>query len=111
MLESRILLVHHSAWRGSVLNVPASGTRSAADAAQAEFAAIVGESRVTADSAACEGFTVDGKVPSCVVYAASAEEVAAVLQCAADHELAVLPCRNLTKIGIGHPPRRYLADP
>ena len=107
MLESRILLVHHSARRGSVLNVPASGTRSAADAAQAEFAAIVGESRVTADSAACEGFTVDGKVPSCVVYPASAEEVAAVLQCAAAHELAVLPCRNLTKIGIGHPPRRY----
>src|SRR5438874_271420 len=45
--------------------------------------------------------------PSHLATQASPKEVAAVLQCAADHELAVLPCRNLTKIGIGHPPRRY----
>jgi len=33
--------------------------------------------------------------------------VAAVLKSAADHDLAVVPCRNATKLDIGNPPRRY----
>jgi len=68
---------------------------------------MVGDSRVVCDPAACQSFTVDGKAPQYVVYPQSAEQVAAVLKCAADHDLAVIPCRNLTKIGIGNPPRRY----
>ena len=89
------------------MNVPASRTRTAVDVAQAELAAIVGDSRVTSESASCESFAVDGKAPKYVVYPSSAEQVAAALKCARDLDLAVIPCRNLTKIGIGNPPRRY----
>ncbi|HEY6293164.1 MAG TPA: FAD-binding oxidoreductase [Terriglobia bacterium] len=74
---------------------------------ETDFAAIVGESRVSADTATCAGFAVDGVRPHCVVYAASAEQVAEVLRCAASHELAVIPSRNGTKLAIGNPPRRY----
>ena len=72
-----------------------------------EFAAIVGDARLVSDPAACQSFAVDGRAPGSVVYPQSAEQVAAVLKCAADHSLAILPCRNLTKIGVGNPPRRY----
>ena len=89
------------------MNVPASGTRSATDVAEAEFASIVGDSRVTSEPATCESFAVDGQAPKYVVYPSSAEQVAAALKCAQDLDLAVIPCRNLTKIGIGNPPRRY----
>ena len=80
---------------------------TAVESAHSEFASIVGDSRVTSDPAACESFAVDGKVPGTAVYPQSAEQVAAVLKCAGDHSLAVIPCRNLTKIGVGNPPRRY----
>lgn len=80
---------------------------TAVESIRAEFASIVGESRVVSDEATCSSLAVDGKPPKCVVYPASAEEVAAVLKCAAGHELAVIPCRNATKLGIGNPPRRY----
>jgi glycolate oxidase FAD binding subunit len=80
---------------------------TAVQSAHSEFAAIVGDSRILCDPAACQGYAVDGKVPSLVVFPQSAEHVAAVLKCAADHDVAVIPCRNLTKIGIGNPPRRY----
>jgi glycolate oxidase FAD binding subunit len=80
---------------------------TAVQSPHSEFASIVGDSRVTSDPAACHAFVVDDKVPSSVVYPQSAEQVAAVLKCAADHSLAVIPCRNRTKIGLGNPPRRY----
>ncbi len=71
------------------------------------MAAIVGESRVVTDPAARAGYAVDGETPQCVVYAPSAEQVAAVLRHAADRRLAVIPVRNLTKIGLGQRPRAY----
>ncbi|MGH7246913.1 MAG: FAD-binding oxidoreductase, partial [Pseudomonadota bacterium] len=71
------------------------------------FASIVSESRVSSDAAACAAFAIAGKVPVQVVYPTSAAEVAAVLRHCADHDLAVIPCRNSTKLGIGNPPRRY----
>lgn len=80
--------------------VPQSGIPS-------ELAALVGESKLTSEPAACAAFVVDGKTPACVVYPPSAEQVAAVLRYAADHQLAVLPCRNATKLDTGNPPRRY----
>jgi glycolate oxidase FAD binding subunit len=73
----------------------------------AELAALVGESRLASDPAACAALAVDGEVPSFVVYPPSAEQVAAVLKYCANHDLAVIPCRNATKLGIGNPPARY----
>lgn len=76
-------------------------------AIQTDFALIVGDARVVKDPAACAGFTIDGVTPNTVVYPTCAEEVAGALSCAAAHDLAVIPCRNGTKLGIGTPPRRY----
>jgi glycolate oxidase FAD binding subunit len=74
---------------------------------QTDFASVVGDSRAITDPAACASFAVDGVIPKSVIYASSAEEVAAVLRCAAARDLAVIPFRNGTKLGIGAPPRRY----
>jgi len=81
--------------------------RRAVEALRSELAALVGESKVTFEPAACAALAVDGQTPACVVYPPSAEQVAAVLRYAADCELAVLPCRNATKLHTGNPPRRY----
>jgi glycolate oxidase FAD binding subunit len=80
---------------------------TAVEAAQSEFAAIVGATRVVADSAVCAALSVDGRTPRYAVYPTSPEQVAAVLRCAADHDLAVIPCRSATKLGVGNLPRRY----
>ena len=80
---------------------------AATEIAQVELAAIVGAARVVADPAACAAFAVDGQAPQYVVYPTSPDEVAAVLRCAAARDLAVIPCRNATKLGVGNPPRRY----
>jgi glycolate oxidase FAD binding subunit len=71
------------------------------------FASIVGDSRVITAPETCAGFAVDGVTPQMVVYPASAEQVAEILRYAAANDLAVIPCRNGTKLGIGSPPRRY----
>ncbi len=80
---------------------------TAVEPAWSELAAVVGESRIVSDPATCAAYAVDGKVPRCVVYPSSAEQVAAALKRAADNDLAVIPCRNATKLGIGNPPRRF----
>jgi glycolate oxidase FAD binding subunit len=80
---------------------------TAVETMQRELTAVVGASRVVSDPAACAGLSVDGKAPQCIVYPASAEEVAAVLRRAAELGLGVIPCRNGTKVGVGNPPRRY----
>ena len=80
---------------------------AASESIRAQFAAIVGESQVVSDSGICKTYQVDGKIPTSIVYPSSAEQVAAVLKCAQDHDLAVIPCRNLTKIAVGNTPRRY----
>lgn len=80
---------------------------TAVETMQREFAAIVGASHILSEPAACSAFGVDGKAPQCVVYPASAADVTAVLRCAAALGLAVIPCRNGTKLGVGNPPRRY----
>ena len=79
----------------------------AQESAQSELAAIVGSAHIDADQAACQAAAVDGVVPKCVVSPQSAEEVAAVLKCAADHDRAVIPFRNCTKLEIGNRPKRY----
>lgn len=72
-----------------------------------DLASIVGGAPVVKDPAACADFAIDGATPNMVVYPTCAEEVAEALRCAAAHDLAVIPCRNGTKLGIGAPPRRY----
>ncbi len=80
---------------------------TALESAPTELAGIVGSTHVVTEEAACRSAAVDGLQPKALVYPQSAEQVAAVLKCAADHDLAVIPCRNLTKIEVGNRPRRY----
>lgn len=55
----------------------------------------------------CAAYAVDGVAPSCVLSPSTPEQVAELLGSAADRGLAVIPCGNGTKLGIGAPPRRY----
>ncbi len=80
---------------------------AAVEAIQTELAGVVGEGAVSADPEACRALAVDGVQPKLVVYPSSAEQVAAALQCASERDLAVIPIRNGTKLGVGNPPRRY----
>lgn len=79
----------------------------AVESIRTELASIVSESRVVSDAAVCASAAVDGVVPGSVIYPASAEQVAETLKYAADHDLAVIPFRNGTKLGAGNLPRRY----
>lgn len=80
---------------------------AAVETIHGELSAIVGETAVAAHPEACRSFAVDGLEPKLVVYPSSAEEVAAVLKCASDRGLAVIPVRNGTKLRIGNLPSRY----
>jgi glycolate oxidase FAD binding subunit len=80
---------------------------TAAEAARAEFAGIVGETQLTQEPSACVQFAVDGKVPDCVVFPNTPEQTAQVLKCAADRDLAVIVAGGTTRLGLGNPPRRY----
>lgn len=77
------------------------------DAVRSELAAILGVSQLTEGVSARASFAVDGKIPDCVVYPASAEQVAQTLKCAAEHNLAVIACGGATSLGIGNTPKRY----
>ena len=74
---------------------------------QADFAAILGESHLSADPDVCAAFAIDGLRPKCIVYPPTTEQVAEVLKFASSSGLAVIPVRNGTKLGIGAPPHRY----
>jgi len=80
---------------------------SVVESLEADLASIVGESKISSDPAVCFPFAVDGLVPRHVVYPGSGEQVAQVLKCTAHHDLAVIPCRSGSKLGIGNVPRRY----
>ena len=88
-----------------------SGTVTAASTApeliRTQFSTALEECQITSKPAVCESYQIEGRVPKCVVYPRSGEQVAAVLKCAADRDLAVVPCRNLTKAAMGNPPARY----
>jgi glycolate dehydrogenase FAD-binding subunit len=79
----------------------------AVESVHSELATLLGDSRMVSDPAVCAAWSVDGKIPQYVVYPTSAELVATVLRCAAQHDLAVIPCRNATKLGAGNLARRY----
>lgn len=62
---------------------------------------------ISTETEARAAYAVDGITPQCVLYPRSKEETAEMLARAAECELAVIPCRNATKLHIGNPPRRY----
>jgi glycolate oxidase FAD binding subunit len=80
---------------------------SVAEQSLSGLAAIAGEENVVSDPSVCAAYAVDGSAPRWVVYPHRAEITAATLQYAAARELAVIPCRNATKLATGNPPRRY----
>ena len=79
----------------------------AVDSVRMDLGALVGQSQVLVDPAACASLAVDGKVPDCAVAPATAERVAAVLHYASEHHLALIPRGNGTKLAMGNPPKRY----
>jgi glycolate oxidase FAD binding subunit len=74
---------------------------------RADLSALVDPSPVIVDPAACTAYAVDGKIPDCVVAPAKAEQVAAVLRYAAEHQMAVIARGDGTKLATGNAPRRY----
>lgn len=74
---------------------------------RAELAGLVSPAPLLIDSAACAALAVDGKIPDCAVAPATAEQVAAVLHYAAEHQLGVIPRGHGTKLSTGNIPRRY----
>ncbi|HYL84708.1 MAG TPA: FAD-binding oxidoreductase [Candidatus Angelobacter sp.] len=79
--------------------------------ATANFAArlesAIESSHVSTDPQVCAGYDVDEIVPAAVATPASAEEAAEIVRFAALEKLALIPCGNRTKLGIGMPPARY----
>ena len=74
---------------------------------RADLSALLDPAPVIVDPAACAAYAVDGKIPDCAVAPANAEQVAAVLRYAAEHQLAVIARGNGTKLATGNAPRRY----
>jgi glycolate oxidase FAD binding subunit len=71
------------------------------------FSALLGAERVKSDEATRMSFALGKMLPDCVVSPGSEEEVAAALGRATELGLAVVPCRNGTKLPIGNTPKRY----
>ena len=68
---------------------------------------LIGADHVSADTISCGEYAVDDLTPSAIAKPASAEEVAEIVRFAALEKLALIPCGNRTKLGIGMPPSRY----
>jgi FAD/FMN-containing dehydrogenase len=73
----------------------------------ANLASILGPSRVLTDPVPCAAYAVDETIPAAVAKPASAEEVTEIVRLAAFEKVALIPCGNRTKLGIGMPPSRY----
>jgi len=73
----------------------------------ARLETVIGAARVNGSSESCAKFAVDGVVPSAVAKPASSAEVVEIVRFAKSEKLALIPCGNGTKLGIGMPPARY----
>jgi glycolate oxidase FAD binding subunit len=73
----------------------------------ASLAYFLGPSRVLTDPVSRAAYAVDDTIPAAVAKTASAEEVAEIVRFAALEKVALIPCGNRTKLGIGMPPTRY----
>ena len=80
---------------------------TAVESVHGALAEIAGEARLVSEPSKCAARSVAGKVPRQIVDAPSAESVAAVLKLASEHDLAVIPYGNGTKLTLGCPPSRY----
>lgn len=80
---------------------------NAAEAWLTGLASMVGGQSVTAEPSTCAALATGGIAPRCVAYPTTPESVAAALRFASESGLAVIPCRNTTKLSVGNPPRRY----
>jgi len=67
----------------------------------------LGASQVIADPAVCSEYGVDEIAPTVIAKPSSAEQAAEIVRFAALEKLALIPCGNRTKLGIGMPPSRY----
>ena len=73
----------------------------------ARLETVIGAARVNGSSESCAKFAVDDVVPSAVARPASSAEVVEIVHFAKSEKLALIPCGNCTKLGIGMPPARY----
>jgi glycolate oxidase FAD binding subunit len=73
----------------------------------ARLETVIGAARVNGSSGSCAKFVVDGVVPSVVAKPASSAEVVEIVSFAKSEKLALIPCGNGTKRGIGMPPARF----
>ena len=73
----------------------------------ARLETVIGAARVSGNPEFCAKFAVDGVVPSAVARPASSAEVVEIVRFAKIEKLALIPCGNCTKLGIGMPPARY----
>jgi glycolate oxidase FAD binding subunit len=73
----------------------------------ARLETVIGAAHVNGDPEFCAKFSVDGVVPSAVARPASSAEVVEIVRFAKSEKLALIPCGNCTKLGIGMTPARY----
>jgi glycolate oxidase FAD binding subunit len=74
---------------------------------RSDLAALLGEGQVRSDEASRLAGMVDGMLPQFAVIPTAAEQVAALLRYASEHQLAVIPLGYGTKLTTGAPPRQY----
>ena len=77
------------------------------DEVRTGLVAIIGEAQLSTEPSVCEASAIDGRVPGCVAYPGSPEQVAQTLKFAADIGHAVVAFGSATKLGIGNPPQHY----
>jgi glycolate oxidase FAD binding subunit len=73
----------------------------------ARLETVIGAARVKGSAESCAKFAVDGVLPSVVVRPAASAEVVEIVRFAKSEKLALIPCGNRTKVGIGMPPGHY----
>ena len=72
----------------------------------AELASICGEEQVKEDATTLAAFAIDDVTPAAAVSPGSAEEIAAILRFASEHDLVVAPCGGCTAQATGRIPER-----
>jgi len=73
----------------------------------ARLETVIGADRVSSGSDCCAKFAVDGVAPAIVARPATSAEVVEIVRFAKSEKLALIPCGNCTKLGVGMPPARY----
>jgi FAD/FMN-containing dehydrogenase len=80
---------------------------TAKDSLASRLESLIEPTNVVSDPAVCAEYAVDGITPAAIAKPASAEEAAEIVRFAALEKVALIPCGNRTKLGIGMPPARY----